>query len=683
MPAGLALAFPATFAAGGTAALFVTTAGVTTLSGLGIAVSIGSSVLLATAGTALQKRRSAASADPENVQLNIRQAIGPRIRHYGTVQVGGTIVFFRARSGTFFRVIVHGHGEIDSIESYILDSKEVTVNPADFFVQEGQYEHGGARRVRIASRLGVAPSAHYDQIEGIWPAFDEDHRLDGLWTSLTMAEQVPAEAFRSVYPNGEPSLAIRANTTKLRDPRTGLTVFSKNMALAIADLIEHPDGFNLAGMVDDAVLEVAADDSDDAIPVAAGGTEPRWQIGGSYALTEKPGDVLTRMLDACAGDVQLLPNGKIGVHVGKWRTPDVTLRRDELIEISSWSSGPDKLDRYTELPFTYVDPALDFKATTGDTWEDPAREAANGEIAVGPQQDYSFAPSHGQGRRAAKERIERDNPLHELVAVWRPSARRALFERFIGIDMAELPGTWWRVKGYSLRLSDGAVVLRLASYDESCLAWTSAEEGQPLVLPEGSEAAAIPSPANAAAAGAGVRTAQNSFTAGIAAICDAPASDALALRLEYASAGDDDWQSWPVASERYGATIAPLVDGASYDIRMWFQTVDGNTSAKVTIAGVTARASTTAPAAPTGLAVTNETGGSARVELVTSTSPDLWKTEVYRDAVLIGTFYDDPGEAVVFFDSPGAGTFDWTARSINVSGTENASDAGPITQTIT
>ncbi|NVK57331.1 MAG: hypothetical protein HWE26_17140, partial [Alteromonadaceae bacterium] len=659
MPQALLLIAPTTFGVGGSFALY-SSLGV--LNAVGIATAIGSSVLLAAAGSALQGRPTA--ADPENVELNIKQAVGPRIRHYGTVQVGGTIVFFRTRTGMFYRVLVHGHGEIDSVLAYILDNNEVTVNPADGYVQEAQYQHGAYKRVRIFDRLGAVPSTRYEPIGANWPEFDADHRLDGLWTSLTTADQVPADAFRTTYPNGEPSLVIRANTTKLRDPRSGLTVFSKNMALAIADLIEHPDGFNRSGWVDDDVLGVAADDSEDAIPLANGGTEQRWQIGGSYALTEKPGEVLRRMLDACAGDVQLRPNGKIGIHVGKWRPPEVTLRRDELLEISSWSSGPDKLDRYTELPFTYVDPALKFKVTTGDTWEDPAREAANGEVAVGPQMDYAFAPSHGQGRRAAKERIERDNPAHELIAVWRPSARRALFERFIGIDMAELPATWWRVKGYSLRLYDGAVVLKLASYDEDCLSWSAYEEGQPLKLPDANEEQVIPVPSNPAAAGAGIRTAQNGFTAGIAVICDAPPSDALALRLEYAVADSGDWQSWPVASERYGATITPLIDGALYDLRLWFEAIDGNPSAKVLLEDVTALASSDLPAAPTSLAVIDETGGSARVELTTGNSPDLWKTEVYRDAVLIATLYDDPGEAVVFFDSPGAGPFAWTARSI-------------------
>ncbi|PHP27993.1 hypothetical protein [Limimaricola cinnabarinus] len=681
MPQALAFVFPATFAAGGTAALF-TSAG--TLTALGVVTSIGTSIALSMA----VRPDAPAQTTPDNIKLQRVQAVGPRIRHYGRVRGGGQVVFRRAQEGFMLEVIAHGHGEIDGVEGYFLDKTEVSID-AGGYVTDDQYvvKSNGAEkvsRVRILTRRGLVPSNHYQPVETRWPEFDAAHRLDGIWTTMLISRQVAAEDFRSVYPNGRPpEIEIVARTSKLRDPRSGAIAYSDNAALALADLIEHPDGFNLAGMVDDAMLAGAADDADDAIPLAAGGTEPRYRLAGSYALSEKPGEVLRRMLDACNGDVQLLPSGKIGVHVGKWREPAVTIGEAEIIDLQSWEAGQDRLDRYTELPWVYTDPGLGYQQTTGEAWVDAAREADNGQIAVGPQLDLSFAPSAGQGGRCAKHRIEADNPRHLLTLACKPSAMRAVYERYVSIDMPELPAVVWRIQRYRIDLASGQVVLQLRSFDPAALSWSVAEEPAPVALPEPDTSAGLPVPANFAAAGAGRRTAQNAFTAGIGLQWDAPESDALSPVAQYAPAGSDAWEAWPLPGSATSALISPLDDGADYDIRLAFETSDERRGTWAVITGVTASADASAPAAPTDLAVSDEGGGSARVSLVTSTSPGLWKTIVYRDGVEVGTFFDAPGTAIAFFDSPGVGSFSWTARSINVSGKPSATDAGPVSQTIT
>lgn len=624
---------------------------------------------------------------PEDVQLNIRQAVGPRIRHYGRVRVGGTVVFFRAKAGKFYRVVVHGHGEIDGIEAVFLNKGAVTLDGAGF-VTEAQYTSGARKRVQVLTRLGSVPETHYAEITAIWPEWDAAHRLDGLWTSLTIAEQVPPNDYRRVYPNNEPGIEIVARTTRLRDPRTGGVAYSENAALAIADLIESPDGFNRAGYVDDTMLAEAADDADGLVPLAAGGTEPRWRLCGSYALNERPGDVLRRMLDACGGDVRLLPNGRIGIEMAKARTASVTLTSADVLEIAAGDDGPDQLDRYNTLPFTFVDPALAFQQTEGDPWHDAARADADGEEMRGGLADLNFAPSHRQARHAARIMLGRANPRQRLTIRCRPRAMLALYESVVQVTIPEAAvDGLYRVEGYALGLRDGAVTLRLSSVDQSDFTWATADEGQAQVLPDPDVSLGIPAPANFAAGPQGVQTSGSSFTAGIAAAWDAPTSDALTAVFEYTTAGGSAWTIVPVSPGTNAVAVGGLADGALYDTRVKFVAADGAASPYATDGGVQALASTAAPAAPTGLGVTDLTGGVARVAFTASASANLWKTEIYRDdgggAVLVATIYTDPSEAVTVDDASGAGTFDWTARSINVSGVANAADAGPVTQTIT
>jgi len=680
MPQALLFVAPGVFGAGGSFALFTAAGGLT---GLGIATSIGGSLLLSTAVAALN---APPSVDPDNIKLEIEQAIGDRTRHYGRVRVGGTRVFFRTSGGKFYRVLVHGEGPIDAVESYILDGVAVSVNvdgwvTDDQYQTEGTFGLGGSPLVRIFNRSGTAGQGYFSQIAGVWPEYDATHRLAGLWSTLTIAESVDAESYREVYPHNEPALQLVGRCCKVYDPRSGVTQWSDNAALIIADFIQHPDGLNLSGQIDLDLLAQAADDCDDQIALAAGGTESRYRIWGSYSLTEKPGEVLKRMMRACAGDVQLLPSGRIGIYVGRWRAPTVTIDRSEIIGFDDWNGGPDQLDRYTELPFTYVDPDLAFQATTGDPWVDTVREAQNGQAAIGPEYDLSMCPSPTQGRRLAQIQIERDNPVMQLTMRFKPSARRAAFERYIQINAPELPSTFWRVASRQLDLATGGVTLQLRAYNPP--EWSPAFEGEAQTLPEPDVSLPVPAPENAIAAGAGIRSAQNGYAAGIVVVWDPRPSPALSPVLKYARAGSGQFEEWPVSASTTRAQITGLIDGAGYDLRLWFGTTDGPSSAAIVFDGIVATAASDPPAAPTDLVVADRGGGEARIGLRTSVSESLWKTQIIRGGTVVATLFHGPDLPLSFVDTPGIGAATYKARSVNVSGISNTADAGPVTQTIT
>ena len=129
------------------------------------------------------------------------------------------------------------------------------------------------------------------------------------------------------------------------------------------------------------------------------------------------------------------------------------------------------------------------------------------------------------------------------------------------------------------------------------------------------------------------------------------------------------------------ATIAPLADGSGYDVRLYYEAQGDRRSAYVEFNNITATANTDAPGVPTSFTVTDQTGGEGLVAFRTADSENLWKTEILRDAVVIGTFYQPRDTAVSFTDAPGAGTYAYVARSVNVSGTNSADVT--VTRTIT
>jgi hypothetical protein len=667
MPQLLAASF-AVFGASGAAALVTGAGGLT---GLGIATSIGGSLLLSAASNALFATTPAA-ATPQNIKLVLKQSAGPRLLPYGRNRLGGTVTFFRSRAGKFHRVTAHSQGQIDAIETYILDGKEVAVNFVTGNVTTAQYVVDGTNLIQILHKRGATNESSYTGIEAVWPDYDNTHDLKGIFTTYMRAESVGPDTFRDVYPRNEPSLEVVCRGLKIYDPRTDTTVWTENPALIIADFIQREDGMNQPGSVDETVLTAAANEFDEAFALAAGGSEARCRLSGVASLTDDASNTLKRMRASTGAVIGLLPNGKIGIYSPKWSAPTVSISRSQIVSFEDWDGGPTAINRYTELPFTYTDPALGFQTTGGDPWIDATRETANGQIAIGTEANFDMCPSHAQGRYLASRQIEIDNPAYALKVRLKPSGRLAMFERYVefAADVTELPDVYWRVMGFELDQTGGGVTLNLASFVP--VNRDSANDGTAQALPTPDTDAAIPTPTNASAAGAGLRISQSSYAAGIGVTWDARPSVALAPRLEYALAGTDNFNEWKMDATSQQATIAPLADGSGYDVRLYYEAQGDRRSAYVEFNNITATANTDAPGVPTSFTVTDQTGGEGLVAFRTANSENLWKTEILRDAVVIGTFYQPRDTAVSFTDAPGAGTYAYVARSVNVSGTNSA-----------
>ncbi|MBC7154485.1 MAG: fibronectin type III domain-containing protein [Rhodobacteraceae bacterium] len=677
MAQALIFVAPTVFGIGGSFAL--TTATGLTLAG--IAVNIGGSLLL----SQLIRPNVPDAAKPENIQVNSKNAVAPRVRHYGVVKAGGNVVFHRAKSGISYRVVVHGHGQISNVLQRYLNN-ELVQTDAQGFVTDSQYQFGGRSRVRMFGRTGLVPESHYTMIASIWPEWTPQHRLDGLWSTMILSESVPAEEYRAMYPNNEPALSVVAETTKCHDPRSGLTVFTENMALAIADYVASPDGFNRPNAFDSQDIADQADICDRDVALSAGGTEKLYRITGSYLLNEKPQNVLGRMLAACAGRIRLKPTGKVGLKVGAWTDPEFTLVYGDILEVQEVNSGPDVLERYNELPARFTSHDLGFIEVDAKPWLDETRVAEDGEVLPGPDKSLLMCPSHRQARQVMKIHTERDNPRQEITLLCKPKALPAIYEDTIALNVPQLGliGNY-EVTRHSASFEKGllrSVGLTLRRIDAAAFTLSLAEQGSVQQLPEPDTSAGVPVPQNVTAAAAGIQSAVNVFVAGIGVAWQAPPSDALSPLLKVTKSGQANWQDVSVGAATTSVTVPGLIDGQQYDISLAFVTPGGMVGAAVMIQNVVASAVTEPPLPPTGLVVTDAGGGAALVEMTASTSASLWKTEIYRDAALVGVVYAGPGSAISFVDTSGAGTFDWTARSVNVSNVNSASDAGPVTATI-
>ncbi|MFW2541539.1 fibronectin type III domain-containing protein [Primorskyibacter sp. 2E107] len=688
MPQALGFLLPGVFGVGGSVAL-VTAAG--SLTWAGIAINIAGSLAL----SALTAPKVPDQAKPDNIQLNTKNATGPRFGHFGKVLVGGSIVFHRAESGTSYRVIVHGHGQISRVLEYQLDGTPVLLDGnGDINADDPPYmvrnntTFGSVLqpRVRLLSRDGSAPSTAYSEITAIWPEWTTDHRLDGLWTTMIRAQSVAASKQRKSFPFGEPSVKVKAETAACYDPRTETSAFTENMALAIREYVALPHGFNRPDVFDEEDIITEADICDRDVALAAGGTEKLYRIGGSYMLNERPQDVLGRMLAACAGRIRLKPNGKVRLKVGAWTAPEFTLGFADILEVQEVSPGPDMLDRYNELPARFNAQDLGFVEVDAEPWLDATRVAEDREVRPGPDKPLILCPSHRQARQCMKIHTERDNPRQIVTLLCKPKALPAIYEDTIAVDVPQLGlSGYFEVSRHALSFEKAllrSVALVLRKVDPAAYNLALAEQGQVQELPEPQTSAGVPVPQNVVAGGAGVQVSANTFVAGISIGWQAPPSSALTPVVHYRGAGSGGWKGVAVTADVTSVQMPGLTEGGIYDVSVAFETPGGVIGDEVVVEDVVAAASTTAPAPPSVLAVTDAGGGAALVELTAAAAATLWKTQIYRDAVLIATSYADPGTAISITDVCGTGTFNWTARSIDVSVNPSETDAGPVTATI-
>jgi hypothetical protein len=620
------------------------------------------------------------------VQFNSKAFAGERIAHLGKVKAGGHIVFERAKEGFLYRVIVHGHGEIDGVDQHYLNNSPVSVDGSGF-VTDAQYFHV-RERVQLIQRAGVAPDTAFAEITSVWPAWTADHRLDGLWKTLLIAEQVEPEKFNAMYPAREPMVQAVARTAKVYDPRNGTTTFSENFALCLAHFMASPDGMGQPDAFEPADVAAAADICDQAMALAAGGTELRFRAGGSYGLNERRQDVLQRLLDSAGARLRLKPNGHLRPEMGAYVAPAMTLTYRDVIEVQEIVPGHDATRRYNILPARYVDQDLGFVEVDADAWIDEARISIDGGDKPATGRAFMFCPSHRQSRAAQKLHMDRDNP--EVIARirFKPSALEAIYEPNVTLNIPELGLTGvFDIGEFDASFDRGnltSLLLELNLVDPAASSLTLAEQGTVQTLPEPDTPSGVPLPQNVVASGAGVQSSANTFAAGIGVGYQAPPSDALTPLLKVSVAGAENWQTVPVANGATFALISGLVEGGAYDLTLAWVTPGGIIGDAVLVEDVIAAAVTDPPDPPTDLAVSDNGSGNALVELTEASSPGLWKTEIYRDAVLVATIFADaePGSALTLIDPCGTGTFDWTARSVNVSDIDSATDDGPVTETI-
>lgn len=641
------------------------------------------------------------SQKPEDVQQSTRQPAQTRSKHYGRVKISGPWMFGESYQGNFYKVLALGVGPFDAIEQFWVDDAQVTV-AGDGTVSGGKLDFSDPAKesAKIYYRLGAATETSYSQLTDVFPEWTTSHRGDGIASILAIQRAVEQDEYLDAYPNGiNTNYRVVARASKLTPFGGGTPAWGDNAAAVIYDYMRSRDGQRLPTAVLDtpqalAGWSAAYARATENVALKAGGTDDRYRIWGSYQLSERPADVLNRMLAACDGRLVPTPDGGLTLDIGTWAEPDVIIDEGAIVGFSGVKRGRNILETANTIRATYLDPSQDYQSTDADPWVDEADVTARGEIAL----DTSFimAPSHSQARRLMKLTAYRAKPRWTGTFQTNLRGLAAYGKRFIRLRYAAFAiDEVMEVQDLKLIIGEGATVtgvtLELQSMPAEAYAWDATqEEGDAPVAGSVDVDDSIPSPTD------GGRTFDVTIIRktiggqlvpyGLLAF-DASPSSALVIEARGKRTADSAWNPIGVSDNATSAESFALSDGEEYEFQIRYVTLAKKAGPWTDSVVITAIADTTPPDPVTNVTKAGGTG-SVALGFKAPASANYAATNIYRGTVnsfgsasLVGTVYGAPNTSYTTTDAGlAAGTYYYWLVSRNASGVEGTEVAtGSVT----
>ncbi len=440
---------------------------------------------------------SAPTLKPSEGQIAIRQAVPPRMKSYGTVQLAGAINWFDTDAGVnddLYLGQAINQGRISAFVSLIIDGNVVTVDGSND-IQETPYS--GLTKAKFYTHLGLATETEYAEINTSFSTADV--RGDGVASMLVVLDnETTSELQLKNFPDGRPKIKALFDASVVfdwndssqdRDDDTTWT-WSDNPVRCLADYVTSADGAGepwakISGNL--AEWTTAADVCDESIATLAGaGGESLYRIALTYYLPlDRPKDVIARILATFDGRLWTRRDGTLGIQAGRFVAPTVTIT-DDHITFVELTRGQDPMTAIEGVRAQYTSPDHDYREQDAEPWPDGETVLALVEDRVAGL-GLLEVPSHSQVRRLMKREAVR------AAAPWRGTIRtnfyglKARDERFVRLEIAELGiATSFEVTKHLLDVARGECELEVIAVDETIDAWTPAtEEGTAPVIPAG------------------------------------------------------------------------------------------------------------------------------------------------------------------------------------------------------
>lgn len=452
----------------------------------------------------------------ETQQVAIRDTVAPRVRGYGRFKLESVLADIRVENPTgdgILHVVSMLHtGEIDAIEELKFNDQITRYDESTGAVTYPGVWNDNSR-VSVHVHLGTDDQTADSFLTSAFPGrWTSAHRLRGITYVAGKFNGVPLEDFATVYQAGEPKCSAIGRLSKVYDPRDedqsisdpSTWTWTTNAALIVMDYLWHPDGMRLPQAlilreIDDWIA--AANTCDEEVDLIGGGTEPRYQLCGTYELPDPRKDTLQKMLACFDAFVYLTPNAGISIQVGEFVEPtaDETFGPEDILEYRGLRRGLPKTELVNEVRAKYTSPGHKFLAQEADPWRDETSIALDGEQTT--TLDLEWCPSHSQCRRMQKVVAARLNPEWTGQIVTNARGRNLRNKRYATFTLPEVGTITVYIKSAEIDLLSGACTFDFVSFSSEAFEWDATEEGLSpefdspgdwgVVVPEGATAVVI------------------------------------------------------------------------------------------------------------------------------------------------------------------------------------------------
>lgn len=588
--------------------------------------------------------------------LTIRQPAAYRQIVYGQQRVGGVLIYASTTGShhdQYNHIFVLAGHTIDSYVNLYLDGRRVywavgsqgniSRNGINFggyadpntHKDEGNNKYSFGSFVYCEARFG--DQAQGDVISALtandpnWIAGPSGSPYVGGCAYLYLKTEYDANQFPS-----PPEIRVTLNgKNNIWDPRTNTYGYTANWALCVADVLLNPE-YGLGesqSAINVPQLIAAANICDEQVPLAAGGTEARYTLNGTFNTSQGPGDMLQKMMSAAAGRISNV-GGQWFIFPGAYVGPSLSYDMSSVIEDAPivWNSHRSAAQLYNRVKGTYIAPNFPY-AVAGNVydgngfWDGTRQNEFDYEWQRTDYPQYACDPGHGY---AADAYLAQDGnvPLYydlnldctiSVATAQRLAKIELMRNRFQGSGSFTLNLSGLRLQpndvftmtfapfGWANKIMEvtnlqfatvygegpprPAVQVSFQETDPSIYAWSPREEqtptGQPASLTMFSYQTEVP--------GGPIGLIDNASTAiagpdGVVRpriqVSWVQPADAFVtqIQIQVQAAGSSGWSDAGMAD--YGNTIAyvgDVVAGASYSIRIRSLTAKGAPSAWITV----------------------------------------------------------------------------------------------------
>jgi hypothetical protein len=623
--------------------------------------------------------------------VTAREPAAQRSIIYGRRRTGGVYAFMHSTDAPggleneymHLVIMLAGH-EVNAVGDIFFDEKLVPLDASGNCV-EGAY----AGLVRVKKHLGTAAQeADADLIAEAGDKWTSAHRLRGI-AYIYVRLKYDQNNLSAI-----PNISALVEGKKLYDPRTGLTAYSANPALAIRDYLTDTDyGLGVAAdELNEASFIAGASLCDETVSLSEGGTEPRYTCAGVIARDTTPDKILAD-LSASMSAATICTGGLWHLSGGAYNAPAHSFSWDDLRGQVKIQTKDSRRDTCNAVKGTFISEKNKWQPADYPPVKNATYLAEDGE-RIWREMDLPFTTSAATAQRLAKIELEQARQDITLTLPLKLSGLRVQAGDVVNLNLDRYGWSAkpFEVVGWELVLEKsegdtGGIVgidLSLRETAPGVWDWASGEETTVDLAPN----TTLPDPTRVSAPSALMVTtfaqlnADGSVSGGLQ-VSWIPSLDAFAragsVQVQYKLAAAADWVTHTSLAGDAGRTIITgLASGLGYLVRIRAVRPTGAASPwVVTGAAVVAAGDNTPPGVPTSVsAIAIYTG--ARVTWLNPSDADLAYIEVYEatansaplaatngTARVYGTDYVRQGLAIA------AARWYWV-RSVDASGNKSA-----------